>query len=771
MKVVYDLEATGLVDHTALEYGSYPLKLKDSFKIHCIVFKDIDTGDVTSLYEKTLTKERVEAILKQATTLIAHNQIAYDLLVLHLYFGIDFHIAANEFEKSSVAGSDCEIVDTVILSRMMWPDRPSGHSLKEWGKRLDVLKGDYGNQESAWGKFSLEMLDYCKQDVEVNESVYYALLDEMGDWDWNKAFQMEQAIAEITVRQEHFGYYFNKEKAEEALSDLNTKMADIEAKVEPLLPEKPLSKTNARKFEPPKIQFKKDGSLSANMIKFVDRMGGKLIEDEYGEVKMELGGVDYDLPLPIEPLVTTEPMKLANQADLKQYLVRLGWRPTVWGENDLSVDSKKRPQTDEKYKAAVVRYCEETMQSDFKKFRLLHRKCKTVRELYDNLMSANKGRPIKVITAPKYTVDQDKTICPNLTKLGHKVEFVEDVVYWLTYRHRRNSILSPKGTGFLGQPRIDIDNRIQTPAITCGAASSRYRHAVTVNIPRPTSVYGGELRELFGAAPGTFQIGCDAAGLEARVEAHYTKPYPEGEEYSVALLSEKPNDIHTTNSRKMNVSRDEAKTLKYASSYGAQPPKIAKQMGWSLSKAQKVFDDFWDAALPLKLLKEKLTQYWKTKGGKEFIKAIDGRKLHVRSEHSLVNLLFQSCGVIIMKYAAVILDRWLQERGYLFNPFKDNNFTGKAAQMIHYHDEYQLQVCPTLVDYILVDSENEVNQYTPEGNKRASDPTHIEDKFLKGYSPVGEKMSLSIKEAAEYYELRVPFDGDYQIGFNWRHCH
>lgn len=685
MRLVYDIEATGLLDHTAIDYSTYPLRLKDSFKIHCIVFKDLDSDRMVSLHGESLNKKRVEKILRKAEVLVAHNQIGYDLLALHLYFDIDFHIAANEDEQSMIAGSPCEIIDTVVMSRMIWPDRPSGHSLKEWGKRLDMLKGDYGQQDNAWKEFNEDMLKYCQQDVLVNEAVYNALLEEWGDWDWQKAFLMEQAIAEITIRQEHFGYGFDKGKAEVALSDLNEKMADIKERVEPLLPQKPLSKTHAKKFVPPKVQFKKDGSLSANMIKFIERMEGEIVEDEYGEMVAKIKGKEHPLPMPLKPVVSTEAMTLANQADLKQYLVRLGWNPTVWGENDLSVDSKKQRQNDEKYHAAVYRYCAETKESDFKKFRLAHRKVKTVNDLYKSLMQADRNRPVRVITAPKYTVDQEKNICPSLDKLGQKVEFVKDVVLWLTYRHRRNSILSPNGTGFLAQPRIDIDGRIQTPAITCGAATGRYRHAVVANICRPTSVYGAPLRELFCASDGHYQIGCDAAGLEARVEAHYTKPYPEGEEYTVALMSEKPNDIHTATAKKMGVSRDEAKTLKYSASYGAQPPKIAKQMGWTLSHAQQVFDGFWDAAMPLKMLKERLSIYWKTKGQGKFIKGIDGRKLTARSEHSLVNLLFQSCGVTVMKYAAIILDRWMLDNGYLFNPFKNDDFEGKACQMIHYH--------------------------------------------------------------------------------------
>jgi len=770
MRLVYDIEATGLMDSNSIDYSSYPFKLKKDFRIHCIVFKDIDTGKVARLYGDGLKKERVHKILRKATTLIAHNQINYDLLALRLYFDVDYHIPANEDEQGMVCGSPCEIVDTVVMSRMLWPDRIGGHNLKEWGKRLGLLKGTYGEQEDAWEDFSQEMLDYCERDVEITEKVYKALLEEWGDWDWKKAFMMEQAIAEITVRQEHFGYAFNKQRAEEALEELNAMMEEIESRVEPNLPEKPLSKTNAKKYIPPKVQFKKDGTLSVNMQKFLDRVGGIIKEDVYGEKIAVIKGKEYFLPMEQAPVVETEPMKLANQQDMKQYLVRLGWKPTVWAENDLSVDSNKQKVDFEKYKKSVIRYCEETVNSDFKPFRLAHKKCKSVRELYKTLMEANRDRPVRVYTSPKYTVDQDKNICPNLEKLGEQVSFVKDVVNWLTYRHRRNMILSPNGTGLLAQPRVDIDGRIQTPAITCGAATSRYKHSIVCNVPRPTSLYGAPMREIFGAAKGTYQIGCDAAGLEARVEAHYTLPYKEGKEYAKALLSEKPLDLHTSNAKKLGISRDEAKTLKYACSYGAQPPKIAKQMGWTLKYAEQVFEDFWEAALPLKLLKERVVHYWKTKGEGKFVKGIDGRKLMARSEHSLVNLLFQSCGVIIMKYAAVILDRWLAENGFLFDPFRDSSFKGKAAQMIHYHDEYQLQVCPTLVELKEFDSEEEAREFIIEG-KRMSDLSHVGDKVWRGYSPVGAKMSEAIALAAEYYGMRVPFDGDYQIGTNWKECH
>lgn len=85
-------------------------------------------------------------------------------------------------------------------------------------------------------------------------------------------------------------------------------------------------------------------------------------------------------------------------------------------------------------------------------------------------------------------------------------------------------------------------------------------------------------------------------------------------------------------------------------------------------------------------------------------------------------------------------------------------------------DEYQFQVCESLVEAHYFATEEEAKEWQ-KGKSGVSDISHIDDKFVVGYSKVGELMSLGIKEAAEYYGMRVEFGGDYQIGFNWRHCH
>lgn len=108
---------------------------------------------------------------------------------------------------------------------------------------------------------------------------------------------------------------------------------------------------------------------------------------------------------------------------------------------------------------------------------------------------------------------------------------------------------------------------------------------------------------------------------------------------------------------------------------GASADKLAATIGVSKAEGKEVYDAFWQAAEPLALLKEKLTSYWEREGEKKWIKGIDGRKLFSRSQHSLVNLLFQSCGAIAMDYSAMFMDRWLGgvklspcgRPGYLYN--------------------------------------------------------------------------------------------------------
>lgn len=415
------------------------------------------------------------------------------------------------------------------------------------------------------------------------------------------------------------------------------------------------------------------------------------------------------------------------------------------------------------------------------------------------------------MTNPSFTVGQEKEMCPNLMRLKDKFPHAQQIVEYLTYRHRRNSILGGGAEwdeddepekGFLSSVRAD--GRIPTPAATCDAATSRMKHKSVANIPRVTSLYGQEMRSLFGVDRGYFQIGYDFDSLEARIESHYTWRYEdEPHEYCNALLMDKPNDVHTMMARritdviKRKFERAPAKSVKYGITYGAQAPKVAKTIGSDLKTGELIFNAFWEAAKPLALLKERLNAYWE-KTGKRFILGIDGCKVPTRSAHAILNSLFQSGGVICAKRAMVIHDDLLEEHRLNIDFFKDD-WKNKSfcQQLIAYHDEAQLEVTQDLVEFKWYkpedlgwqkfgdekeqEAENKrckkiVEQYRLDTEKETGkmwSNVHESPKggYFFAYSLPGELASKAVKMAGEYYNLNVDLTAGYDIGRNWAECH
>lgn len=834
-RFVFDIESTGLVNWESVDYLKEGYPLKDSFKIHCIVAFDIDSkrlfcfydGEDITVQDKT-TGEKIpyqrfmlddfKRLLLKADSLIGHNIIGYDLQVIKKYFGVDFSIGESSHIPDFVGDKECFIDDTLVKSKLLYPDRRGGHSLENFGKLLSFHKGDFGKQDNAWDKFTPEMLAYCIRDVELNYLVHEYLIDEWGDWDWSDAYCLEKATRELISRSEQRGFKFNKQLAEDCLIDLEQKMVEIENKVEPLLPRIDLPKSKRPTFPanpftssgdissngwkwlenhlgfevnnealtfkgPPKKSFKADGSLSATAIKYCQQNGVDGEESEMRKFIKDMNSKSVNLkPLPddqyelaIKKLKAkempdiTQPMRLANQTELKEYLITLGWEPMVWSENDMTLDSSKKKLSREKFEARVLRYVEETLESNFCKFRCEHFRCRP-EDLQLKLLAHDVKRPLKALGSPKFTIDADKNLDPNLLLLGDKVSWVSDVVLWLTYRHRKNAIFSPasgakkEDSGWLANERIGIDGRIPTPADTCGAATARFTHISVANIPRVTSIYGDKMRALFGVDEGFIQIGMDFDSLEAKVESHYCWEFDKTKEYCESLVREKPFDVHTINAQKIGIDRDSAKSAKYCLSYGGQPPTLAKTIGKSQTEAEKIFTLFWEAAKPLALVKDKYTNYWKTLGGKSFIVGVDGRKLFARSEHSIVNLLFQNCGATCAKRAAVWWDRNTRGEGL-----------SNAQLLIAYHDEIQTEDLKSNVKFKMFDSKEEAQEwkesYEETSGKLLSDIGKRDGRFYVCYSRSGELASLSCKHASDYYKLNIDLSGGYMVGDNWAACH
>ncbi len=815
MIITYDRETTGLLDESAIDYCAVPYKLKDSFKTHCIVVEEHETQQVIAFYDgptyeldgrayseiiegNTYVLSGYSAITYQHRQLkefkqyvldlkpgkvVAHNQINFDLLVGKLEDDMDYTI-----DEDTWCGLPVEFEDTLVIAKTLNPDRFGGNS-------LDALSEKTGQRKIAFRKnipeaerfkhFAADMLYYCIMDVKANTAVYYMLLQEKAGWDWEDAIKLEKYVMWLITRQEHRGFKFDKDLAERNISELDALMEERRLKVEPILPPKPPTKAFLQTVTPPSRQFLKTGGYSADMEKFVNKHNGELLGEVDGALRVRLFGKEHTLPMPRVPLVTEVPATVDDTTHIKNWLVGLGWAPSEYKEKDLSVKPGKVKRTRAEFEEAVNRYVEQTLASNFCQDR-----CDKLEvspsQLKQRLLKTKDGRACKVLTNPNFTKGLEKEICPNLEAMSERFPFARDIVDYLTYKHRRNSILGggldwdeeeEAEKGYLAYVRED--GRIGTPADTCGAATSRFKHRVVANIPRGSSLFGYNMRAMFGVDSNCYQIGYDFDSLEARMESTYCWRYDKDKSYCNSLIMEKPNDVHTLLAKKISelirreFPRNSAKSLKYGCTYGAQEAKAAQIIGSDLVTGKAVVEAFWTAALPLKDLKTKLQDYWETVGDKRFVLGIDGRKVPTRSKHALLNSLFQSAGVICAKRAMVIHDKKLRAEGLGIDFFKDNWLNKDyCQQLIAYHDEAQLEVNKSSVKFKRFNTKEECAEFKATQDKVWSDISEApKGGYFVAYCRAGELAAEAVREAGRYYKLNVDLTAGYVVGNNWAQCH
>ncbi len=203
----------------------------DLKKIHVVVTKDIDTGEVRVWREATGLSD----YLSKATLLIGHNIISFDAPIL------------NRIWKTKIRLS--QVFDTLIASRLLDPSREQGHSLEAWGRTLGVQKINYraiwlwlndytGEQISKDEKvpdgveFDFPhrplMEHYCIRDVEVCAELYLKLRNELDEKQFSQdSIELEHKVAAIIAEQERNGFKLDTVYATCLLTDIKGKMAGI----------------------------------------------------------------------------------------------------------------------------------------------------------------------------------------------------------------------------------------------------------------------------------------------------------------------------------------------------------------------------------------------------------------------------------------------------------------------------------------------------------------------------------------------------------------
>ena len=220
--LLFDIETDGFLDVCT--------------KIHSLVIYHLESGHVTSCADQpgyTPIESGIE-ILENADLIVGHNILKFDIPVILKLFP-DPYIP--------------KVRDTLTCTRLIWPDiqdvdmklrKKHGddhippqvfgrHSLKAWGFRLGVLKGDFG-ETTDWEYWSPEMQSYCKQDVAVTVALWQTILDKQ--WP-EESIELEHQFQEIIFKQEQAGYCFDVDRARELYATLAKRRAELE----PLLQE------------------------------------------------------------------------------------------------------------------------------------------------------------------------------------------------------------------------------------------------------------------------------------------------------------------------------------------------------------------------------------------------------------------------------------------------------------------------------------------------------------------------------------------------------
>ena len=625
-RIMFDIEANGLLDVATV--------------VHCLVAKDIDTGEVFKFHPDEdecyigLDPIPMLSFLEGCSLLIAHNGIAFDMPLLDKLYGW----VPND--------STTVVWDTLVMSRLLHPDRApvagtrAPHGVEAWGKRFGRWKPDHSN----WFCYTHAMLHRCSEDVEIQFMILQHLMKEAemkdglldifdkksyaGPCNWADAMYHEHMSATIMKEQEDNGCDFNSQRAEEYVSTLTSIIETSSAGVLQFTNSKP----SAKGVEV-KRPFKNNGDLSKAVLDWY-------LDDD--ESLHSVGG-------PFTRVDWNE-LNLGSEKQLKEWLYTIGWEPDAWNFSKTEVDGDGNP----------VRTSPKLTDTSLSK--LPH-------GIGDMLIKRSKSR---------HRRSQIQGWIDNTREDG-RIEAQANPIGTPTCRMRHRIVANvPKPNVY--ENKEDKDDP---------------RNGTLIWYPEESDVFfGTEMRSLFQAKEGRVLVGRDASGLELRCFAHYLND----PEYTEILLKD---DIHIHNQKMAGLpTRGNAKTFIYAFLYGAGAKRLGDIVLPDGTDAQKTAagQEMKERFLAANPKLDALIKEVRKASDRGWLRGLDGRKLHMRTQYGRIqrskalNTLLQGAGAIIMTRARVSLWKEIQEKGWEY----------QARKVLDYHDEETYEVIPKLSEELRV---------------------------------------------------------------------
>lgn len=565
--------------------------------IWCIVTKELDKetkvwSDVKIHSNWVGTFDDFVSFVPDVDLWVAHNGLSFDVPVVNRVLGAGIE--------------ESKVVDTFVVSRLVNYSGFSTHSLAELGQYLGVPKTVFND----FSKLSLEMVNYCVQDVVVNERIYKMYERYIHDDAWKEAMRLEHDMVLINEDMSKNGFKFNKEKAEELLSSIKERMAKLEAKFQECWPPW-LTEVNRVQF-----RIKQDGSFYSTTENAMERYPKTKLEGT------ELVCYDYE---------TFNPGSTKHRIDK---LWEAGWEPVV------------RTKTHQKFG-----------------------RCKPG-EMWGKTLMTPEAYQDKKEYFEYYGWKVDETnlqTVPDSAPEGAKL-----LAQWLTLEGRRSSLEEWLGCvqedGRIHGKFWNIGawtHRMSHSAPNQANVFSPFHGQVDNAVKEIKKEYDATLRSLWCVDEDKYLVGTDAEGIQLRILAHYMKD----EEYAHAIHSgrkEDLTDIHNVNRKALaldHITRDDAKTFIYSWLLGSGTALMARNLRTTNKKAKEAEYNFLESLPKLKKLKTGLIPRDARRG---YFEGLDGRKVVQNSEHLMLAGYLQNGEAIVMKHANRLWRKWADEEKILY---------------------------------------------------------------------------------------------------------
>lgn len=709
MKLVVDIETDSL-DVNKVE------------NIWCIVCKDVDSSKVYVF--EGLTNE-CKDLFKSATSVIGHNFIHFDYCVIERF-------APGTIDPSKV-------VDTLVLSKLLKYslDDGEGHSLEAWGFRFKCPK----HPSPDFSQFSPEMLEYCKQDVDINHTLYNYLTSYLSGPEWTRPIETEMAMAWICLDMHLNGFKYDKVKADDLKKDLEQRLEALDKQIIDCFPPKLKA---VREITP---RLTKHGTISkANIPRswtdYTKLHAGcpfVLVEHEWfnpsssSQIVSRLNEAGWR---PVEPTKTGKSFKIneVNLATLPEHapegarklverlLVAARVRTlTEWqkaAQRQLEIDVLNIDGTGQEIKEELIQSgmlkrssgADDLILDPMVFFQKTLNEWLKSKKAY--VLSVEKKENSSLITAilPEKLEDFSASDVTSVLDGLKRIEIKHAVTYRI--RGKFNSI----GTwpGRMSHNAPNMGNIATKKSIKY--KGERLRSLATD--------LGATMRRLWISDEASWLVGTDMEAAHVRLFAHYI----DDREFTRAVCSgnkKEETDIHSVGARlfsHLGCSRDNHKTFIFSFFNGAGPPKVAEIFGCSIEEARRALRLYQERFPGIRILREKLIPIYARQG---WFPGLDGRQVIYTEEHGMFAGMLQSGEAIVMKMANILWRKKLNEQAISFR------------QVNLVHDEFVTEV---------------------PGQEASA-------------KLVGQVQCDAIRDIGNYLDLRCPLAGEYKTGKDWLSVH